>query len=412
VLINSERLWSSLMEMAEIGKIPGGGCRRLSLSPEDGAGRDLFFRWCCEAGCRLEVDAFGNIFAIRAGTAEPDRLVMTGSHLDTQPIGGRFDGIYGVLAGLEVIRTLNDLALETDCSVAVANWTNEEGARFSAAQTGSKGFAGQVSRDEAYRLRAADGTSFGEALAQIDYAGHGGIRADQLVCYVEAHIEQGPVLEASAKTIGIVESAQAARWYQVAVSGETRHAGTTPASRRHDAFMAVSSFAVESRRRVLAMDPNIRFTMGRVELGTNAPNTVPGQVDFTIDLRFPDEQILDHAEAALRDVLADVDRQEGTRSRLQATHLVPAVRFDSDLTRGIEILAGSEGIRLSSGAMHDACAIAVVAPTAMIFVPSRDGISHHQDEWLEPRDAAIGADLLFRVIEIKAGSTLSRRSAE
>ena len=400
------------MEMAEIGKIPGGGCRRLSLSPEDGAGRDLFFRWCCEAGCRLEVDSFGNIFAIRAGAADPGRIVMTGSHLDTQPIGGRFDGIYGVLAGLEVIRTLNDLELETDCSVAVVNWTNEEGARFSAAQTGSKGFAGQVSRDEAYRLRAADGTSFGDALAQIGYAGHGGVRAEQVICYVEAHIEQGPVLEASGKTIGIVESAQAARWYHVAVTGEARHAGTTPAVRRRDAFMAASSFAVESRRRLLAMDPNVRFTIGRVELGTNAPNTVPGQADFTIDLRFPDERILDRAEAALQEVLSDVDRREGTRSCFQITHLVPAVRFDADLTRDIEVLAGNKGMRLSSGAMHDACAIAAVAPTAMIFVPSRDGISHHQDEWLEPHDAAVGADLLFRVMESKAGSSLSRGSAE
>lgn len=400
------------MEMAEIGKVPGGGCRRLSLSPEDGAGRDLFFRWCCEAGCKIEVDSFGNIFAIRAGSVETGRLVMTGSHLDTQPTGGRFDGIYGVLAGLEVIRTFNDLGLETDRSVAVVNWTNEEGARFSAAQTGSKGFAGQVSRDEAYRLRAADGTSFGEALAQIGYAGHGGVRAEQLVCYVEAHIEQGPVLEAAGKAIGIVESAQAARWYHVSVSGEARHAGTTPADRRRDAFMAASSFAVECRRRLFAMGPDIRFTIGRVELGTNAPNTVPGQVNFSIDLRFPDEPLLDQAEVALREVLSGIDRQEGTRSCLQITHLVPAVRFDSDLTRDIEILAGNKCMRLSSGAMHDACAIAAVAPTAMIFVPSRDGISHHQDEWLEPRDAAVGADLLFRVIESRARSSLSRRSAE
>ena len=402
MLINPGRLWSSIIEIAEIGKIPGGGCRRLSLSPEDGAARDLFGRWCREAGCTVEVDAFGNMFAIRRGIAESDRLVMTGSHLDTQPVGGRFDGIYGVLAGLEVVRTLNDLGLQTDRSVVVANWTNEEGARFSAAQTGSKGFAGQVSREEAYRLRTTDGLSFGEALNQIGYAGDGGPRPEQLACYLESHIEQGPVLEAAGKTIGIVESAQAARWYQVAVTGETRHAGTTPANRRRDAFMAASAFAVESRRQLLGMDPDIRFTIGRMELGTNAPNTVPGQASFTIDMRFPEDQVLNLAETLLRDVLSEVDQREGTRSRLQTTHLVPTVRFDADLVREVEVLAGDKGMRLSSGAMHDACAIAAIAPAAMIFVPSRDGISHHQDEWLEPSDAAIGADLLYKVIESKA----------
>lgn len=396
------------MEMAEVGKIPGGGCRRLSLSPEDGAGRDLFGRWCREAGCAVEIDAFGNMFAIRRGLIRPDRLVMTGSHLDTQPAGGRFDGIYGVLAGLEIVRTLNDLDARTGCSVAVVNWTNEEGARFSAAQTGSKGFAGKVSREEAYQLRGVDGSSFGEALAQIGYVGKGGPRPDQVECYVEAHIEQGPILESAGKAIGIVESAQAARWYQVVVSGQARHAGTTPAEMRRDAFMAASAFAVESRRRLLEMDPDIRFTIGRLELGTNAPNTVPGEASFTIDLRFPDDLILDRAETALRDALSDVDRREGTRSRLQATHLVPMVRFEADLTREIEVLAGDEGMRLSSGAMHDACTIAALVPTAMIFVPSRDGISHHPDEWLEPRRAASGAELLFRVIAGKAGISASR----
>jgi beta-ureidopropionase / N-carbamoyl-L-amino-acid hydrolase len=406
VLIDPERLWSSIMEMAEVGGIPGGGCRRLSLSPEDGAGRDLFSRWCREAGCTVEVDCFGNMFAIRRGRAQPDRLVMTGSHLDTQPVGGRFDGIYGVMAGLEVMRTLNDLDLETACSVAVVNWTNEEGARFSAAQTGSKGFVGQVSLEQAYQLRGVDGVSFGEALDGIGYAGNRGPRPEQLVCYVEAHIEQGPVLEAARKTLGIVESAQAARWYQVDVNGETRHAGTTPAKRRRDAYMAAAAFAVQSRRHLLDMDPGIRFTIGRVELGTNAPNTVPGQASFTIDLRFPGDQVLDRAETVLRDVLSGIDRQEGTRSQLQTTHVVPMVGFDAALTTEIETLAGSNAMRLSSGAMHDACAIAAVAPTAMIFVPSRDGVSHHQDEWLEPRDAASGADLLFRVVEKKANPVL------
>lgn len=386
------------MAMATVGGLSNGGCRRLALTDEDKAGRDLFVSWCRDAGCRVEWDEVGNIFAIRPG-AEPELpIVLTGSHLDTQPNGGRFDGILGVLAGLEAVRACNDSGLVTRRSIAVADWANEEGPRFRVGLTGSRAFVGALSRAEIKALPSLEGPSYGEELARIGYAGSFDLGPDRIASYLELHIEQGPVLERMNRPIGIVESVQGVRWYEVTVSGSDRHAGATPHEMRADSLMTAARFAAAARARCLALDPAVRFTVGQLCVEPGSVNTVPGRAVFTIDLRHPDGALLDRIEVELSALLAEIDGEERTQSVSRITSRIDPVHFNRGLVATLCELAGSGALVMASGAVHDACALAAVVPAAMIFVPSRSGISHSHEEWTEPAQAAAGCALLARAL--------------
>jgi N-carbamoyl-L-amino-acid hydrolase len=404
-LTNGERLWSSLMEMARIGAIAGDGCCRLSLTDEDRQARDLFARWCREAGCTLRVDPYGNMFAIRPGTRKGAPIVLTGSHLDTQPHGGRFDGVLGVLAGLEILRALNDKGIETKHPVAVVNWTNEEGVRFKPGLTGSKGFVGALDRAT---LTGADGADYFAELDRIGYAGQPLADCD-ILAYYELHIEQGPVLERAKAPVGIVEGIQGVRWFEVEIHGQDAHAGTTPMDKRSDSFMAAAILAARLRERAVALDKDIRFTVGRVELSPNSQNTIAGHATLHIDLRHGAPAILDAFERLLSEAIPEVEAQEHVRANVRQTMGVAPAHFDEACRqRLVESVraVGLEPAFLPSGAMHDASSLATAVPTAMLFVQSRDGISHNPLEWSDPAHVATACEVLAKAVLLHAGGSL------
>ena len=397
--IDGSRLWHSIEEMARVGALPHGGSRRLALSEEDGRARDLFASWCRDAGCETHVDQFGNQFGIRRGLAPGEPLVMFGSHLDTQPNGGRFDGIYGVLAGLEVMRTLHAAGVQTERSLAVVNWTNEEGVRFSPGLTGSKGFAGLLALQDVATLKSSDGTSFHDELARLGYLGTPA--SFKVASYFEAHIEQGPVLEAAKLAVGVVTGVQGVRWFEVQVTGADRHAGTTPMSMRADSFMASCRMALGLRTAALAVSADIRLTFGRVSVQPGSVNTVPGHTHFTIDLRHPDRAVLDRVEGLILELSANEAKAEGCQVAVQKVFDLPPVAFDEGAVDQVAVAARNNDLptmRIVSGAMHDACALATVAPTAMIFTACRLGISHSEDEFAEPNDLAAGCQVLLDAV--------------
>lgn len=298
--VKGDRLWESLMEMAKIGATEKGGCCRLALTDLDRDGRDLFSEWCKDAGCTLKVDKMGNIFARRAGTNDDLAPVMTGSHLDTQPTGGKYDGVFGVLAGLEVLRTLNDFDVKTEHPVEVAVWTNEEGSRFAPAMVASGVFAGVFDLDYGLSRADLDGKTMGEELDRIGYAGTEEVGGREIKAFFEAHIEQGPILEHEEKTIGVVMGAQGQRWYEVTVTGQEAHAGPTPMARRKDALVAASKMVTEVNRIGLDNQPFACATVGLLQSSPNSRNTIPGSVFFTVDFRHPKDEILSKMDAELR----------------------------------------------------------------------------------------------------------------
>lgn len=405
-LINSDRLWATIMDMAEIGALPRGGSCRLALTDEDRGARDLFVSWCREAGCRVEIDGLGNIFAVRPGRDGDRPCILTGSHLDTQPHGGRFDGVYGVLAGLEAIRALNEQGVETRAPLAVVNWTNEEGVRFSPGLTGSSVFGGLIDLDEARAIRCVDGPTVGAELERIGYAGTITREALPVGAYVELHIEQGPVLENLGKPIGIVEAVQGVRWFRLEIEGEDRHAGTTPMTERRDAAMAAARFALEMRGRACSASADIRFTVGRVRVEPGSPNTVPGYAEISIDLRHQSDDVLDAVEAEMGRFAGELADLEGVTARIATLMRVPPVTFDErclSTLAGIAERSGAGFERMISGAMHDASVMARVVPSALVFVPCRGGISHNEAEWAEPEHLAAGCQLLCdALIELAA----------
>lgn len=397
-LTDPGRVWKDLMEIAEIGALPNGGCCRLSLSDEDNAARDLFARWCGDARLTLRVDRWGNMFATRPGRDRDAPHVLIGSHLDTQPHGGRFDGALGVLAGLEVVRALDAAGIETEHPLTIVNWTNEEGVRFSPGLTGSRGFVEAGAAPPA--ATSADGANFGAELARIGYAGDpiGDLRVH---AYYEFHIEQGPVLENAGVSIGIVEGVQGVRWLAVDLFGEDRHAGTTPAHDRRDAFMAAARLALDLRAAALAMDEDFRFTIGRVRIEPGSVNTIPGRASLTIDLRHREAGLLDRMEDEIRAAVEGLGASEGVTGSVGRAMDVAPVRFDEAMQRNLDAAAAALGLRslrLSSGAMHDASNLARIAPTAMLFVPSRGGISHNEAEWTDPADIADGCEVLAQAV--------------
>lgn len=398
--IDGARLWQSLMELAQIGATAKGGVCRIALTELDRQGRDLFVQWAKEAGCSIRIDAIGNIFARRAGQDESLPPVMTGSHIDTQPTGGKFDGNYGVLAGLEVLRTLNAAGVRTRAPIEVAVWTNEEGSRFVPVMMGSGVFAGAFTLEHALAQRDAQGVSVGEALAAIGYAGQAG-PAPAAGAYFEAHIEQGPVLENHGRVIGVVTAALGQRWYDVTVQGMEAHAGPTPMELRRDALLAASELVMEVNRIAVERKPHARSTVGTMELFPNSRNVIPGRVRFSVDLRAPDDAQLLDMDQALRAACARVAQERGLDIDVEQVVYFPPQPFTPQLVQAVRANAddlGYSSMDVVSGAGHDAVYVARVAPAAMIFVPCDDGISHNEIENAEPAHLEAGCNVLLRAM--------------
>lgn len=403
--VKGDRLWDSLMEMAKIGGTEKGGCCRLALTDLDREGRDLFSRWCEDAGCTVKVDKMGNIFARRAGTEDHLPPVMMGSHLDTQPTGGKYDGVYGVLAGLEVLRTLNDFDVKTKHPVEVSVWTNEEGSRFAPAMVASGVFAGVFDLEYGLSRADLDGKTMGEELTRIGYAGSENVGGREIKAFFEAHIEQGPILEHEEKTIGVVNGAQGQRWYEITLTGQEAHAGPTPMARRKDALVGASKIVQEVNRIGMDNQPFACSTVGLLNVTPNSRNTIPGEVFFTVDFRHPKDDILSKMDAELRAFSEQVAQDGGYAMKFEEIWYSPPVEFDADcinaVRQGAE-LAGFSHMDIISGAGHDACYINRVAPTGMIFVPCENGISHNEEEEATPEDLAAGCNVLLHAVVERA----------
>ena len=405
--IKGERLQQRIAQLAAIGAIEGGGCARLALSDEDKAGRDLVCDWMRELGLSLTVDAIGNVVGTRAGRVE-GAAVMTGSHIDTVRTGGRYDGNLGVLAGLEVIASLNDAGVETEHPLAVAFFTNEEGARFAPDMMGSLVFTGALALDEALQTKGIDGSTVAENLARIGYAGTAPTPAPAPHAFVELHVEQGPVLDREGIEIGVVESVQGISWTEIEILGTSNHAGTTPMSMRRDAGWAAGSIINFVRELTQEFGGDQVATVGRIEFFPNLVNVVPNRAVLTVDLRNTDEALLQRAEALLAahlDALRDAEKVEINTRKLARFAPVP---FALAMCDHIELHARVLGLstrRMPSGAGHDAQMMAPVCPTAMIFVPSVDGISHNVREFTHPQHIEAGANVLLAVLCELAGAT-------
>ena len=400
-VVNSERLWQSLMQLAQIGATPKGGVCRIALSDEDRIARDLFSTWAREAGCEIRIDAVGNIFARRPGTDPDAAPVMTGSHIDSQPLGGKFDGAYGVMAGLEVIRALNDAGVQTRAPIEVVDWTDEEGARFAAGCIGSGVFSGIRDLDAALALRDATGTSMKDALNGIGYAGPHAVGGFPIKAYFEAHIEQGPILEAEKLRVGAVVGAQGQRCFLITVHGEDGHAGTLPMAKRRDAFIGSAKMAVGLSQLASSYEPAAVITIGHVRVMPNSRNTVPGKTVFSIDSRHPDADVLKKMEEDMLHICAEIAAQDGLTLEIEPVTRAEPVQFDEACVEAVRDACRYRQIRfmdIYSGAGHDACKIAAVAPTGMIFVPCEGGISHNELENATADDLAAGAQVLLDVM--------------
>jgi beta-ureidopropionase / N-carbamoyl-L-amino-acid hydrolase len=399
--INEQRLWNSIMEMAEIGATAKGGSCRLALTDEDKAGRDLFAKWCTEAGCSIEVDRLGNMFARREGTTASRDPIATGSHLDTQPKGGKFDGIFGVLAGLEVIRTLNDHGLSTDAPIEVINWTNEEGTRFAPAMLSSGVYAGLFELDFALNQTDETGASLAEELKRIGYQGDRPCGEHALGALFEAHIEQGPILEKQGDTIGVVRGGQGQRWYDVTVTGRDAHTGSTPMVGRRDALVAGAKLVEGIEQIALDFAPDAVATVGSLNVSPNSRNTIPGEVTLTVDMRNPDDDTLAAMAGRLVELLDDVRESRSVVIDSQEIWHNPPVKFDEhciDAVREATRMLGLPHREMVSGAGHDACQVARVVPTSMIFVPCAEGLSHNEEESATAEDLGAGCNVLLHAM--------------
>jgi N-carbamoyl-L-amino-acid hydrolase len=403
--VDGARLWDSLMTLARIGATPKGGVRRLALSELDGQGRDLFVRWCREAELDVAVDGIGNIFARRAGRDPSRAPVVSGSHLDTQPSGGKFDGCYGVLAALEVVRTLNDAGVATAAPLEVAVWTNEEGTRFLPTMSGSGGFAGVYGLEYLLAQRDVDGVSAGEALDRIGYRGAAPVGGRPVGAYYEAHIEQGPVLEDEGTTIGVVTGALGQRWFNVNVTGMDAHAGPTPMHLRRDAMLAAARL-VQAVNRIALATPDSRGTVGMLQVRPNSRNVIPGHVFFSVDFRSATGDGLEAMEHALREEAATVAREQRVDIAIERAVEFPPSRFDAACVEAVRRGAADLGYSsrdIVSGAAHDAVYLARVAPTGMIFVPCENGISHNEIENARPEHLEAGCNVLLHAMLARAG---------
>lgn len=399
--INGDRLWDSLMEMAKVGPGIAGGNNRQTLTDADAEGRDLFKSWCEAAGLTLGVDRMGTMFATRPGT-DPDALpVYVGSHLDTQPTGGKYDGVLGVLSGLEVVRSMNDLGIRTKHPVVVTNWTNEEGARFAPAMLASGVFAGALTLDYAYERRDLEGKSFGDELKRIGWVGDEEVGARKMHAYIEYHIEQGPILEAEKKQIGVVTHCQGLWWLEVTLTGREAHTGSTPMNLRVNAGLAMARIFEMVQRVAMENQPGAVGGVGQVSFTPNSRNVLPGKVVFTIDIRSPDQAKLDGMRARIEAEAAEIAAALGVGCSIEAVGHFDPVTFDPTLVSRVRSAAerlGYSHMNIISGAGHDACWAAKVAPTTMIMCPCVGGLSHNEAEEISPEWAAAGADVLLHAV--------------
>ena len=403
---DQQRLWDAHMEMAVFGATPKGGMGRLALTDDDKKARDLFVQWSKEAGCEVRVDAVGNIFARRLGTCSTAAPVMTGSHLDTQPLGGRFDGILGVLSGLEVVRTFNDTGVQHERPIDVVCWTDEEGSRFGAGCVGSNAFIGKRSVADTLAMLDAVGTSIGDELQRSGYAGSEEVGGFEIDSFFEVHIEQGPILESVGLQIGAVEGAQASTGYMVTVTGEEGHAGTLPMIMRKDAMHGAARMIDAVDNVAFDFDPHPVITVGHLRVRPNSRNTIPGQVIFSIDSRHPDNDILAGAGQMMKTACEVIANERGLGLDIQQTSHRDAVTFDPACVQGVRDasdLIGIPSMDIFSGAGHDAINLSHVCPSGMIFIPCEDGISHNELENARPEDLTAGTDVLMHALLQRAG---------
>ena len=404
--IDGDRLWGALMELAKIGATPKGGVCRLTLTDLDKQGRDLVSRWAREAGMTVTIDKIGNGFMRRPGRDNSLPPVVTGSHIDTQPTGGKFDGNYGVLAGLEVVRTLNDHNIQTEAPIEVAWWTNEEGSRFVPVMMGSGAFVKAFTLEHAYAAQDIEGKTVKGELERIGYLGTEEPGAHPIGCYFETHIEQGPVLEDNDKTIGVVTGVLGVRWYDCVVTGMEAHAGPTPMALRKDALQVATRLMQEVVACALRHPPHGRGTVGMVQVFPNSRNVIPGNVKFSIDLRNVSEAILDAMDADIRGVAAKISAESGLPIDMKLVTSFPATQFHADCVDAVGRAAKALGyshMNAVSGAGHDAVYMAKVVPAGMIFIPCKDGISHNEIEDAKPEHITAGCNVLLHAMLERAG---------
>lgn len=404
--INSERLWDSLEEMAKIGPGVAGGNNRQTLTDADGEGRHLFASWCRAAGLTMGVDSMGNMFATRAGT-DPNALpVYMGSHLDTQPTGGKYDGVLGVLGALEVVRTLNDMGVQTRHPIVVTNWTNEEGARFAPAMLASGVFAGIHTEEYAKSRKDLDGMVFGEELERIGWVGDEKVGARKMHAMLELHIEQGPILEAEGKSIGVVTHGQGLWWLEITLTGKDAHTGSTPMNMRVNAGLGMARITERVHQIAMSHQPNAVGAVGQVKVFPNSRNVIPGRVVFTVDIRSPEQAKLDAMRAEVERAAYAVAKELGLGCEIEPVGHFDPVTFDPGLVKIVRQSAEKLGYShkdIVSGAGHDACWINRVAPTVMVMCPCVDGLSHNEAELIFPEWAAAGTDVLLHAALEVAG---------
>ena len=397
--INSDRLWDSLMEMAKIGGTVKGGCCRLALTDLDKQGRELYIKWAEEAGCTVKVDAIGNIMCTRPGEDMSLPPVGTGSHLDTQPTGGKFDGVYGVLSGLEVVRSMNDQGIKTKHPIEISVWTNEEGSRFAPAMMGSGVVSGRFTLEEILDKTDVDGLRLGDELERIGFAGETPVTGRDFHAFFEAHIEQGPYLEAEKKQVGIVTGGQGQRWYNATFMGRESHAGTTPMHLRNDALIASSQLVLKVEEIAKTHPPGCG-TVGFMQVTPNSRNTIPGSISMSIDLRHPIDGELTLMDKALTEAIAEIEAT-GVSVELDPFWYYEPIHFNTECVSAVRKAAvdlGYSHMDIIAGAGHDACYVSDFAPTSMIFTPCLNGISHNEIESTTQEECEGGCSVLLNAM--------------
>ena len=399
--VNGDRLWDSIMEMAKIGPGVAGGNNRQTLTDDDAKGRELFKSWCEKEGLAMGLDTMGNMFARREGT-DPNALpVMVGSHLDTQPTGGKYDGVLGVLGGLEIIRTLNDLDIKTKHPIEIVNWTNEEGTRFAPPMLSSGVFASMHTEEWAYNREDSEGKKFGDELKRIGWRGEEPVGERKLHAFYELHIEQGPILEDENVDIGVVTHGQGLNWLQVTLIGKESHTGSTPMPKRVNAGLGMARITQLVDEIALSHAPHAVGAIGHIDVYPNSRNIIPGKVVFTVDFRHPNKEVIQDMEDRMRKGAADIAEKIGLTMDIEKVGNFDPVEFDKDCVEKVRDAAKTLGyshMNIVSGAGHDACWINRVAPTAMIMCPCVDGLSHNEAEEITKEWSTAGADVLFHAV--------------
>ena len=399
--VNGDRLWESIMEMAKIGPGVAGGNDRQTLTDDDAKGRELFKSWCEKEGLAMGLDTMGNMFARREGT-DPNALpVMVGSHLDTQPTGGKYDGVLGVLGGLEIIRTLNDLDIKTKHPIEIVNWTNEEGTRFAPPMLSSGVFASMHTEEWAYNREDSEGKKFGDELKRIGWRGEEPVGERKLHAFYELHIEQGPILEDENVDIGVVTHGQGLNWLQVTLVGKESHTGSTPMPKRVNAGLGMARITQLVDEIALSHAPHAVGAIGHIDVYPNSRNIIPGKVVFTVDFRHPNKEVIQDMEDRMRKGAADIAEKIGLTMDIEKVGNFDPVEFDKDCVEKVRDAAKTLGyshMNIVSGAGHDACWINRVAPTAMIMCPCVDGLSHNEAEEITKEWSTAGADVLFHAV--------------